>query len=100
MTDDTSCRNCSRRAASLTRRDLVSRATMSAVAIALVAFSLVCTHQGATTNIDADDSITRPLHGARYTSAWVWTGGQRTLGLVRLPVAHDAAGANASITLG
>lgn len=66
----------------------------------LVAFSLSCTHQGQTTVIDNDFSIFCPRHGAQYTAAGVWTGGQRTSNLVRLPVELDAAGTTATITLG
>ena len=66
----------------------------------LVAFSLSCPHQGTTVVIDNDFSMFCPNHGAMFTAAGVWTGGQRTSGLVRLPVALDAAGTTATITLG
>ena len=64
-----------------------------------VAFSMSCTHQGTTVLIQSDNTIMCPNHGAEYTSAGVWTGGQRTSSLVRLPVTVDASG-NATITLG
>ena len=66
----------------------------------LVAFSLSCPHQGTTVVIDNDFTMFCPNHGAMFTAAGVWTGGQRTSGLVRLPVALDTAGTNATITLG
>ncbi|MDZ7631105.1 MAG: Rieske (2Fe-2S) protein [Gemmatimonadaceae bacterium] len=64
-----------------------------------VAFSMSCTHQGTTVIIDDDGTIFCPNHGAEFTSLGVWTGGQRTSNLVRLPVSVDATG-NATITLG
>lgn len=66
----------------------------------LVALSMSCTHQGTTVTIEANGSMYCPNHGARFTSAGVWTGGERTTNLVRLPVVVDAAGVNATITLG
>lgn len=66
----------------------------------LVAFSMSCTHQGTTVVIDTDGSIFCPNHGAEFTSQGVWRGGQKTSSLVRLPVVVDAAGTNATITLG
>ncbi len=151
---DKACAGCAVRENSVTRRDFVSMATMSAVALALaacgegkddggtgpvstgtftikpadfaalatvggtvkvrnsppvavsktasglVAFSLSCTHQGTTTVIDSDFTIFCSNHGAMFTSAGVWTGGQKTSNLVRLPIALDAAGTTATITLG
>jgi Rieske Fe-S protein len=73
---------------------------MTRTANGLVAFSMSCTHQGTTVVINDDGTIFCPNHGAEFTSAGVWTGGQRTSSLVRLPVALDATGANATITLG
>lgn len=66
----------------------------------LVAFSMACTHQGTTVVIDSDKTIFCPNHGATFTYAGVWTGGERTSSLVRLPVRVDAAGSTATITLG
>jgi len=77
-----------------------------AVAIArtsdgLVAFSLSCTHQGSVVEIRNDNTLRCPNHGAVFTSAGVWNGGQqRTTSLVRLPLALDAGGTTATITLG
>ena len=75
---------------------------VSKTASGLVAFSLSCTHQGTTTVIDDANNFTIfcPNHGAMFTSAGVWTGGQRTSNLVRLPIALDGAGTTATITLG
>ena len=150
------CAGCAVRENAVTRRDFVSIATMSAVAIALtacggaagdaptdpgtggtgtfsvkpgdfpalatvggtvkvrnsppvalaktsgglVAFSLSCTHQGTTVVIDPDFTIFCPNHGAMFTAAGVWKGGQKTSSLVRLPVELDAAGTTATIRLG
>ena len=149
------CAGCAVRENAVTRRDFVSMATMSAVALALtacggsaddstgpvspgtgtftikpadfaalatvggtvkvrnsppvavsrtasglVAFSLSCTHQGTTTVIDNDYTIFCANHGAMFTSAGVWKGGQPTSNLVRLPIALDAAGTTATISLG
>jgi cytochrome b6-f complex iron-sulfur subunit len=66
----------------------------------LVALSLSCTHQGTTVTIEANGAMYCPNHGARFSSAGVWFGGERTGNLVRLPVALDATGVNATITLG
>ena len=73
---------------------------LARTASGLVAFSLSCTHQGTTTVIDNDFTIFCPNHGAQFTAAGVWKGGQRTSNLVRLPVELDAAGTTATITLG
>ena len=154
--DTQACAGCAVREKVVTRRDFVSMATMSAVALALaacasgdddgstgptstgtgtftvkpgdfaalaavggavkvrnsppvalartsaglIAFSLSCTHQGTTVVIDNDFTMFCPNHGAMFTAAGVWTGGQRTSSLVRLPVSLDAAGTTATITLG
>lgn len=64
----------------------------------LVAYSLACTHQGTIVNIGSDYNIVCPNHGARFTSAGVWTGGQETTNLRRLTVAVNQAGTTATIT--
>lgn len=66
----------------------------------LVAFSMACTHQGTTVVIDSDKTIFCPNHGATFTFAGVWTGGERTSNLRRLPVSVDGGGTTATITLG
>jgi cytochrome b6-f complex iron-sulfur subunit len=73
---------------------------MTRTSSGFLAYSLSCTHQGTTVLINANNTLQCPNHGAEFTSAGVWTGGQRTSNLVRLPVAMDATGANATITLG
>ena len=154
--ENKTCAGCAVRESAVSRRDFVSMATLSAVAIALtacggsagdgstgpgtggtgtftvkpadypalatvggtvkvrnsppvalaktpgglVAFSLSCPHQGTTVVIDNDFTMFCPNHGAMFTAAGAWTGGQRTSGLVRLPVSLDTAGTNATITLG
>ncbi len=155
-TDPTMCAGCAVQKREVSRRDFVSMATMSAVAVALtacggggaddpvgpgtpgtgtvaitlssfpelatignvakvrnsppvamartstglVAFSMFCTHQGTLVGINSDNTIRCPNHGATFTSAGVWTGGQRTTNLVRLPLVLDAAGTTATVTLG
>ena len=155
-TETTSCAGCAVRREAVSRRDFVSMATMSAVAVALtgcgggggddpmgpetpgtgtvaitlssfpglatvgnvakvrnsppvaiartstglVAFSMFCTHQGTLVGINNDNTIRCPNHGATFTSAGVWTGGQRTTNLVRLPLVLDGAGTTATVTLG
>jgi cytochrome b6-f complex iron-sulfur subunit len=66
----------------------------------LIAYSLSCTHQGTTVNINSNFSLRCPNHGATYTSEGVWTGGQTTSSLVRLPVSLNSANTIATITLG
>jgi Rieske Fe-S protein len=73
---------------------------MTRTASGLIAFSMSCTHQGTTVGINDDGTIFCPNHGAEFTSAGIWTGGQRTRNLVRLPVVVDSGGANATVTLG
>lgn len=156
MSDKQSCSGCRLADAAVSRRDFVSMATMSALAVALtacsggdteestgpvspgtgqvivlltdfpalsavgatvrvrnlppiavsrtttglVAFSLSCTHQGTPVNIRTDFTLLCPNHGAQFTAAGVWTGGQRTTSLVRLPLTVDQAGTTATIMLG
>jgi Rieske Fe-S protein len=73
---------------------------MTRTSSGFVAFSMSCTHQGTTVGINDDGTIFCPNHGAEFTSAGIWTGGQRTSSLVRLPVVIDSGGINATITLG
>jgi cytochrome b6-f complex iron-sulfur subunit len=73
---------------------------MTRTSTGFVAFSLSCTHQGTIVLINGNNTLQCPNHGAEFTSAGVWTGGQRTSNLVRLPVVTDATGVNATITLG
>ena len=73
---------------------------MARTADGYVAFSMSCTHRGATVLIQNDYTIRCPLHGAEYTAQGVWRGGQITSSLVRLKVMVDAAAVNATITLG
>ncbi len=73
---------------------------MTRTASGFIAFSMSCTHQGTTVTINTDGSIFCSNHGAEFTSQGVWTGGQRTRNLVRLPVVVDSGGTNATITLG
>lgn len=61
------------------------------------AFSMVCPHQGATLNIRAN-GFSCPSHGATFSAAGAWTGGQRTSNLTTVTAAYDAAAG--TITLG
>ena len=78
----------------------VAISRVAAGSAGLVAFSLSCTHQSTLTNINTDFSITCPNHGAQFTSAGVWRGGQPTTNLVRLPITVDSGNAIATVTLG
>jgi cytochrome b6-f complex iron-sulfur subunit len=66
----------------------------------LIAYSLSCTHQGTTVNINSNSTLRCPNHGATFTAEGVWTGGQPTSNLVRLPVSLNTAGTVATVTLG
>lgn len=72
---------------------------LARTASGFMAFSLSCTHQGTTTVIQPDFTITCPNHGARFSASGAWVGGERTSSLRQLPVELDAAGV-ATITLG
>jgi hypothetical protein len=50
--------------------------------------------------IQNGNTLRCPNHLATFTSDGVWTGGQRTTSLVRLPLMLDAGGTTATITLG
>ncbi len=54
------------------------------------AFSMVCPHAGSTINISGSGFVC-PNHGARFSAAGAWTGGQSTSNLVALPATFDAA---------
>lgn len=66
-------------------------------AAAFTALSLVCTHQGSTVNITGAGFLC-PNHGARFSSAGVWQGGQVTTNLRSLPASYDAGAGTVSIT--
>ena len=65
-----------------------------------VAVTMICAHQGYRPIEIVGGRFICPNHGAEFTSAGIWTGGQRTSSLVRLPVVIDSGGVNATITLG
>ena len=54
------------------------------------AYSLTCPHQGTTVNV-LSTGFTCPNHGARFSLAGVWQGGQQTSNLVSLTTTYDAA---------
>lgn len=66
-------------------------------ASSFTALSLVCTHQGSTVNITGTGFLC-PNHGARFSSAGVWQGGQVTSNLHSLPASFDAGTGTVSIT--
>lgn len=66
-------------------------------ASSFAALSLVCPHQGATVGISATGFLC-PNHGARFSSAGVWQGGQVTTNLRSLPSSYDAVAGTVSIT--
>ncbi len=76
----------------------IARADTSAGPIALVrtgattvaAFSMVCPHQGSTINIQGSGFVC-PNHGAQFSAAGQWLGGQPTSNLVSYPTTYDAA---------
>lgn len=61
------------------------------------AFSLICPHFGCTVGITGA-SFQCPCHGAQFSSAGVWTGGQRTSNLTSLATSFDATTGVLTIT--
>lgn len=61
------------------------------------AFSLVCPHQGSTVGIVNGSSFQCPNHGARFSAAGLWTGGERTGNLVELAVTPGSDGASITV---
>ena len=62
------------------------------------AFSMVCPHQGTTINI-SNGAFVCPNHGARFSAAGQWTGGQSTSNLVSLAVTVDQAAGTLTVNL-
>lgn len=58
-------------------------------ATSFTAFSLVCTHEGTTVNLTSNGFLC-PNHGARFSSAGVWQGGQVTSNLKTLTASFNA----------
>jgi Rieske Fe-S protein len=65
-------------------------------AATFAAFSMVCPHQGTTIGISGSGFVC-PNHGARFSAAGTWTGGQSTSNLQSLPVTYDAAAGTLTI---
>jgi Rieske Fe-S protein len=65
-------------------------------ATSFAAFSMVCPHQGSTINITSG-SFTCPNHGAQFTAAGVWKGGERTGNLTSYSATFDAAAGTVAI---
>ena len=59
-------------------------------ATTFAAFSMVCPHQGTTIDISGGGFVC-PNHGARFSAAGTWTGGQSTTNLQSLPATYSAA---------
>ena len=66
-------------------------------ATAFNAFSLVCTHEGSTVNLTSTGFLC-PNHGARFSGAGVWQGGQVTSNLKTLPASFNAAAGTVTIS--
>jgi len=66
-------------------------------AASFTALSLVCTHEGSTVNVTGTGLLC-PNHGARFSNAGVWQGGQVTTNLRSLPATYDAGAGTVSIT--
>ncbi len=56
------------------------------------AFSMVCPHKGSVVNLSAD-GFACPNHGAKFTRAGVWAGGQATVDLSPIAVSVEPDGA-------
>lgn len=65
-------------------------------ATTFLAFSLHCPHQGYTVTVQ-NGAFYCPAHGARFSSAGKWTGGQRTSNLTSLGVTYDSVAGTVSI---
>jgi len=61
------------------------------------AYSLICTHQGSTLNLNGSGWLC-PNHGARFDATGKWTGGQQTSSLVALTATYDATANKLTIT--
>ncbi|MGH7617591.1 MAG: ubiquinol-cytochrome c reductase iron-sulfur subunit, partial [Gemmatimonadaceae bacterium] len=62
------------------------------------AFSLICPHAGNTVQSEGTQGFYCPGHGARFSLAGQWTGGQPTGNLTSYPVRYDATAG--SLTVG
>lgn len=60
------------------------------------AFSLVCTHEGTTVNLTSSGFLC-PNHGARFSSAGIWQGGQVTSDLKTLVATFNAAAGTVTV---
>ena len=62
-----------------------------------VALSRVCPHQGSIVNFTGNGFLC-PNHGAQFTEAGIWVGGQRTSSLHSYPTTFDST--TATLTIG
>ena len=60
------------------------------------AFSLICPHQGSTVQARTSD-FRCPGHGATFSLAGTWTGGQRTSNLRSYPAVYDSAAGTVTV---
>jgi Rieske Fe-S protein len=67
-------------------------------ATAFTAFSMTCPHQGTTVQISGGAFVC-PNHGARFSSAGVWTGGQKTTNLSTFATVYDSAKGTVTVTV-
>lgn len=67
-------------------------------ATSFASFSMTCPHQGTTIQISSGAFVC-PNHGARFSSAGVWTGGQKTTNLVAFATKFDSAKGTVTITV-
>ncbi len=83
----------------------IARVSVSGSPVAVVratsdtyrAFSLVCPHQGTTVNLSGS-GFRCPNHGATFSAAGKWTGGQRTSNLFEYTVTLNALDGTLAIT--
>ena len=61
------------------------------------AFSLICPHAGNTVQSEGAQGFYCPGHGARFSLAGQWIGGQRTSNLRSYPVQYDATAATLTV---
>lgn len=67
-------------------------------ATAFAAFSMTCPHQGTTIQITGGAFVC-PNHGARFSSAGVWTGGQKTSNLSSFAAVYDSTKGTVTVTV-
>lgn len=74
-------------------------ALVRTTATTFAAFSMVCPHQGTTIDI-VSGGFHCPNHGANFSAAGQWTGGQSTGNLSSFPTTYDATAGTVTIAGG